>query len=238
MKDFLITLIDKQEIGENTYSFTFDTKDINYEFEAGQYAHFTLTEAHSEDHKGHSRPLSIASSPNTKETLMIAARKGSSVFINNLMKSPIGSNVYISKPTGNLSLHKDASVPAVFIAGGIGITPVRSIIEKAIKSNSGHEIFLFYANKSEAQSAFLNDFENWSAENKNLKFIPAINDLENKKWKYEYGKIDKNILNKYLNNYGNKIYYIVGPPEMVDSVKELLLTERVDSKNILTEKFK
>ncbi len=238
MKDFLIKLIDKKEICENTFTFTFDIRNIDYDFKAGQYAHFTIPDPVTKDKKGHSRPLSIASSPDNKDSLTIAARIGSSIFIDNLSRLPVGSEIYISKPSGSLYLKDNNKSDLVFIAGGIGITPVRSIIENAIKNKSSQKIYLFYSNRTQSQAAFLDGFKQWSIANKNFKFIPVINDIENKKWDYEFGIIDEELLKKYLNVLSDKIYYIIGPPLMVDFVNNLLREKGIGEEKIFMEKFK
>lgn len=236
MKYFRITLTERKEICENTLSFTFDTKNTDYNFEAGQYAHFTIPSPVINDIKGNSRPLSFASSPHHKDFIIIAARKDSSVFIDNLSQIPVGSEIHISKPFGNLLLNKNNSDTPVFIAGGIGITPIRSIIEKFIYDKYKSELFSFHSNRTQSQSVFIDDFEKWAAENKNFKFIPSIADLKNKEWKYEFGTIDKKMLEKYLKNFENKIFYVVGPPLMVDTLKEILTGEGIVKEKIKTEK--
>ena len=237
MKDYLVKLIDRKEICENTFTFTFDTKDIDYNFKAGQYAHFTIVDPLTKDKKGHSRPLSIASSPDNIDTLMVAARTGSSVFIENLLQLPVGSEVYVSKPSGSMYL-KDKTSDLVFIAGGIGITPVRSIIEKAIKENSKQKIYLFYSNRTESQTAFLNEFRHWAEQNKNFILIPLISEPGNVKGEYEVGNVDEKIVKKYLKDLSNKIFYVTGPPMMVDSVSKLLSEQGVNEEKIIMEKFK
>ena len=238
MKDFQIILEKTEIICENTVAFTFDAKHTGYKFDAGQYANFTLTDPKYPDEKGNSRALSFANAPNNMGKLVVAARINSSVFINNLCSLSPGSKLFVSKPMGSLTLHKDTSIPAVFISGGIGITPVRSIIEDVLNKKLPHEIKLFYSNKKETQAAFINDFIKWSNEIMNLKFVPVIDDRENKNWKYEVGSINKAMLNKYLDNIKKNIYYITGPSIMVDSVSDLLLSQNVDTKNIRTEIFK
>lgn len=238
MKDYPIILEKKELICDNTLAFTFYDESKNYRFDAGQYAHFTLIEPEYHDEKGHSRALSFANAPDDTGKLVIAARINSSVFINNLRVLKPGSKLFVSKSSGGMKLHNDSSVPAVFISGGIGITPVRSIIENAVNKNLPHEIILFYANKKANQTAFLNDFLKWQNEYKNLKLISVIADVENKNWKYEFGTIDEKLLNKYLADLTNKIYYITGPSEMVNSVRDILVKQNIDTENIRTEKFK
>lgn len=68
-------------------------------------------------------------------------------------------------------MHGDETVENVFIAGGIGITPVRSIIEFATENDLRNRITLFYSNKSLSQAAFMNELIEWAAENENFRFI-------------------------------------------------------------------
>ncbi|MEO8664724.1 MAG: FAD-dependent oxidoreductase [Ignavibacteria bacterium] len=237
MKDYLVKLIERKEICDNTFTFTFDTGNTGYTFKAGQYAHFTVPDPVTKDKKGHSRPLSIASSPDTKGSIMVAARKGSSVFVDNLSRLPIGSEVYVSKPSGSMYI-TDIRSDLVFIAGGIGITPVRSIVEKILNDKSSQMIYLFYSNKSLAQAAFIDEFKQWSGENTNFIFIPLFNDDGKSKSEYEYGSIDEKILKKYLKDLNDKIFYVTGPPLMVDSIDKLLLSADVNPEKIIMEKFK
>lgn len=238
MKDFKIILKKKIDVCDNTIAFIFSTMGVNYNFKPGQYAHFTIPNPVSQDKKGNSRPFSIASSPHHKNHLMIAARKGSSVFINNLDQLTTGAEIFVSKPYGNLLLNENISDTPVFIAGGIGVTPVRSIIEKFIYDKNKSKLFLFHSNRNRSQFVFKEDFEKWSAQNSNFKFIPVIDDLNDKLWKYDSGVIDKKLLKKHLKSFSNKIFYIVGPPAMVDNVNEILLHEKVNPEKIITEKFK
>lgn len=237
MKDFLITFKSKKEICENTVAFYFDSSESGYKFEAGQYAHFTLIDPDFSDEKGNSRPFSFAGSPHNKNEIMIAARINSSVFINNLSGLSTGSKIYISKPAGNLNLKNNISDPAVFIAGGIGITPARSLIENEILEKSNRNVTLFYSNKTESQSAFLDEFKIWSFENKKFRFIPLIEDLLNDKWKYETGLINNTLIGKYLKDPLNNHYYLTGPSPMIASVRKMLADSGVSNERINTEIF-
>ena len=115
MKDFQITLLKTEVICENTLAFTFHVDEPGYLFEAGQYAHFTISDPKYPDAKGNSRALSFANAPDGSGKLVIAARINSSVFIDNLRALLPGAELFVSKPMGDLKLHKDASLTAVFI---------------------------------------------------------------------------------------------------------------------------
>jgi len=126
LKDFKIKLLEKKLICENTYQLIFDKPETGYDFFPGQYAYFKLMFNTDEDIKGNVRPFSFAGSPTNNE-LVIAVRKNESVFIENLLRLEAGSEIFISEPMGNNIL--DDEKEKVFITGGIGITPVRSILD-------------------------------------------------------------------------------------------------------------
>ncbi len=237
MKDYTIIYKGYEEICEKTLAFYFDTKDSGFTFEAGQYAFFTIPFAKFNDEKGNTRPLSVASSPLIKDKILLAARNNSSVFVKNLSELPPGTEVFVSKPAGGHLLSGDSSLPAVFISGGTGITPVRSIIETAVISGSGQRIYLFYSNKTESQTAFLDDFRKWSQTSDNFIFIPSIEDKTNLNWDSEYGYINESMLKKYLKELNKYRFCLTGPENMVASVKKILSENKVPSHNIRTENF-
>jgi ferredoxin-NADP reductase len=228
----------RKEICEDTYSFTFNLYDSDYNFKPGQYAHFTIMDPVLHDANGNSRPLSFANSPDHINSLMVAARRNQSVFVENLLSLTPGSELQVSEPEGDVFLHKDETAENVFIAGGIGITPVRSIVEFATENDLKNKITLFYSNKSLSQAPFMNELLEWSAENENFRFIPFF-DVEEKikELKYETGRIDLEKLIKHLKNFENKKFFLIGPPAMVDSIKDLLLIKNVSEENIKTERF-
>src|SRR3546814_12013355 len=76
---------------------------------------------------------------------------------------PVGTEVKLDAPYGDFKLHKNENTPAVFLIGGIGITPVRSIIAQATHDNLPHKITLLYSNKTPADAAFTADLESFAA---------------------------------------------------------------------------
>ena len=239
MKDTKIFFTGRKEICDNTFSFTFNLYDSDYEFKPGQYAHFTIMDPVHHDENGYTRPLSFANSPDHINSLMVAARKNQSVFIENLLSLTPGSELQISEPEGEISLHENEEVENVFIAGGIGITPIRSIVEFATENDLKNRITLFYSNKSLTQAAFMNEFLEWSAENENFSFIPFFESNEIiSEFEYEKGRIDSERLKKHLGDFDKKKFFLIGPPAMVDSFKDILLKQKVSEEKIMTERFK
>ncbi len=106
-------------------------------------------------------------------------------------------------------------------SGGIGITPLCSIIryctDKQLKTN----IVLLYSNRSEDDIAFRNEFEEMQRENKNLKVINAITH-PGKGWKGLTGRINKEMIQREVLDYTERVFYISGPPKMVDAMAAIL----------------
>jgi ferredoxin-NADP reductase len=123
MAEYQITLIDRQRIARDTMAFWFDTNGARYEFRAGQHADFVFGSG-----SDNSRTFSLASYPVDKEPIMVAMRMRKTGFKTALNAAEFGTKFKVSRPRGSFTLHEDVTRPAVFLAGGIGITPVRSIL--------------------------------------------------------------------------------------------------------------
>ena len=117
-------LLSRHEVAKDTMAFRFE-RPSNLAFKAGQYLDMTLFDPPETDSEGNVRSFSIASGP-YEETLMVATRMRDTAFKRVLKTMPLGTAVKIEGPSGNLTLHNNVRKAAVFLAGGIGITPFRS----------------------------------------------------------------------------------------------------------------
>lgn len=230
-----LILAHRMDIAENTKATWFEPEKP-VRFAAGQFGDFTLIDPPFTDAKGNTRPFSFASAPG-HDRIMIATRMRGSAFKRSLEHFPIGTHVQLMGPMGSFTLHKDPARPAVFLTGGIGITPVRSIIEQATRQRMPHRIFVFYSNRTTARMAFFDDFRAWSLENMNLSFIPTLTEERPKDWRFELGAIDRRLLTGYIADLRAPVYYIVGPPAMVAAMKKLLEEIDVDEMQIRSEEF-
>ena len=165
MAEFQMSLADRQRVARDTMAFWFDTNGTSYEFRAGQHADFRILHPFIRDEGGDSRTLSLASSPHEKGLVMIAMRMRETGFKTALKAAALGTKFRVSRPRGSFTFHKDISRPAVFLAGGIGITPVRSIVHWATQERLPHKLYLFYSNRDAQDVAFLEDFEALAAQN-------------------------------------------------------------------------
>lgn len=228
-------LSDRKEVAEGTMAFWFDVPR-GFTFKPGQFADFTLPDPPCTDEKGNTRAFSFASSPNEKR-VMIATRMRPSAFKENLKQAPLGAELEVVGPMGVLTLHDDPARPAVFLTGGIGITPVRSIVAHATEERLPHRLVVLYSNRTVASTAFLEDFQRWARENPRLTFIPTITDEQPPGWSGELGPIDAAMVKSYVPDPQEAIYYIVGPPGMVEAMKGLAQALDVPSERVRTEDF-
>jgi ferredoxin-NADP reductase len=130
-----------------------------------------------------------------------------------------GTEVTLDAPHGSFTLHNNASVPAVFLTGGIGVTPVRSIILKSIHDKLSHGILVFYSNRKTEVASFLIDLIESHDTNPNYTFIGTMTQMEksSREWHGETGVISKAMLLKFIDDLMLPIYYIDGPSAMVNA---------------------
>jgi ferredoxin-NADP reductase len=237
MAEYEMTLVDRQRIARDTMAFWFDTNDASFGFRAGQHADFVFTDPSREGESDNSRTFSLASSPHDKRPVMIAMRLRKTAFKTALKSTALGTKFSVSRPRGSFTLHKDITRTAVFIAGGIGIAPIRSILQHATQERLPHKLYLFYSNREVDDAAFLEEFENMTVQNPNFTFIPTVTGHRTIAWPYEKGHINREMLTRYLLGLNGPVYYVAGPSGMVTAMTDLLASSGVSDDDVRTEEF-
>ena len=219
----------------DTMAFHFE-KPSGFKFKAGQFGDFTQIDPSETDTEGATRGFSLGAP--YENNIMFTTRMRDTAFKRNMKKMPMGTEVIFDAPYGSFTLQKNTKVPAVFLSGGIGITPIRSIVLQATHDKTVHKIFLFYANKSPKDTAYLDELTAAEKENPNFKLVASMTDIEGSKdWKGETGYFTKELLQKYIGDLSKPIYYISGPASMVSSIRKTLDEAGIDEDNIRTEEF-
>jgi ferredoxin-NADP reductase len=213
-------------------------KPSGFDFKPGQSADLTLFNPPETDSEGNTRTFSIASAP-FEEQLMFATRMRDSAFKRSMMQIPLGTRVKIGPATGSFTLHKNPGRPAVLLAGGIGITPFLSILRQADNDRAPHKLYLFYSNHRPEDAPFIKTLETLDMSNANFRFIGTMTNVSNSKsnWEGETGRIDKEMLSRYLSDLHGPIYYVAGPPTMVAGMTKMLVATGVDEDDIRSEEF-
>ena len=237
MSEFQMTLVDRQRIARDTMAFWFDTNGSSFPFRPGQHADFVFSHSFMGSESDNSRTLSLANSPDEKEPVTVAMRMSKSGFKTALKASPLGTKFIVSRPRGSFTLHMDVTRPAVFLAGGIGITPILSILQWATKQRSPHKLYLFYSNREADDAAFSGELEDMAAQNPNFVLVPTVTGHRTMAWPYEKGRIDGAMLKRYLPTLNGPIYYTAGPSGMVRAMNDLLSSLGVSPDDTKTEEF-
>jgi ferredoxin-NADP reductase len=234
---YFTKLKSREEVAEQTMAFRFE-KPAAFEFTPGQCIDLTLLKPPKTDAEGNGRTFSIASAP-YEDFLMVATRLRDTAFKQVLRSLPLGTEVKMEGPSGDLKLHHDKSRAAVILTGGIGITPFRSILLNAAKEKMPIPIFLFYGNRRPEDAAFLDELQELEKQNPHYNLIACMSEMAKSQrvWKGEKGVIDAPMLTKYLKGVVSSIYYITGPPAMVKAMHAMLRDTGVDDDNIRIEEF-
>ena len=237
MRPYTAILKRRDNLCDGTTALYFE-KPGGFNFKPGQFANFTLDSVITTDPGGITRTLSIASAPHEKD-LMVAMRMRDTGFKRIANALPIGAPFLVESPFGNLILHRDASRPAVFLAGGIGITPFRSMIRHASQMRSGQRMFLFYSIRRFEDAAFMDELREIQELNERFQFIPTITQHDGipHNWRGELGHITEPMIMSWIPDFQDPIFYIAGPPGMVAGMREMLEVAGVPDDNIRAEEF-
>ncbi len=183
--------------------------------------------------------FSNASSP-TEDFLLFTTRiREESSFKQRMNKLQPGDDVGIVGPgPPKFVLPEDASREIVFLGGGIGITPFRSMAKFATDSNSEYRILLLYSSRTHQEIIYHNLWEELEKTNSNLKVVYTITRPEESKgWDGKTGRIDAGLIRETVTDMNNAIFYICGPPGLVRALNEMLMIIRIDVHNIRVESF-
>lgn len=156
----------------------------------------------------------------------------------------------ISGPFGKFMLDEDSSKQHVFLSGGIGITPFRSILKFATDEKLHHKIVLLYSNQTRKDIVFKEDLETFAKENTNFTLVHTItkstgqpmNNNEamkqlNNRVRWKIGRIDEIMIREYVKDISNAVFYIAGPPSMVEALYTLVKGMGISEEHIKTERF-
>jgi ferredoxin-NADP reductase len=237
MPSYKIRLLRSEVIAEDTMAFHFE-KPEGFTFKAGQFGDWKLIDTAETGNEDSIRAFSFASAP-FEPTLMFATRMRDSAFKRVLRAMQPGAEILLDAPAGSFTLHNRATTPAVFLAGGIGVTPVRSIIKQAAYDTLPHRIYVFDANDRPEDAAFLDDLRQAEKENPNCTLVATMARMEKsrREWSGATGYITQELLENTIHDMSRPIYYIVGPRAMVQAMRDILASAGVDDDNIRTEEF-
>lgn len=235
---YVLTLKSKAKIARDTGEFVF-TSDRKIPYKPGQYLEWTLDHKFP-DSRGNRRFFTIASSPTEKDILLGVKFdiKRSSSFKTALAELDEGKEIVVGQLAGEFTLPKDKNKKLCFIAGGIGITPFRSMMAYMIDKNEKRDVVLVYSCKRMEELAYTNLIHH-AHMHVGIKTVSTLTDIEfiPKDWTGYKGFINVELLLQEIPDYMERIFYISGPPALVSATEKILAEIGVDNKNIKTDYF-
>lgn len=228
---------EKVKIAPTIYEFIFTTNS-KFSYLPGQYMEWNLPHT-KPDSRGIRRFFTIASSPlesDVKLGVKIIPNQ-SSTFKKKLLNLKPGSRLTADQLSGDFVIPNSNPEKLVFIAGGIGVTPFRSMVETLIQSNTRIDTVLFYSASDPEEFVYKNIFK--KAENNGVKTIYILGGKNPtpKNWVGESGYLTEEIIKKYCPDFNERIYYLSGPIAMVNNYKSLLYKLGINYSRIVTDYF-
>lgn len=230
-------LTGKKEIAEGTMEFSFE-RPAGFEYTAGQTIDLTLINPSETDTEGSRRTFSLVSAPHEKE-LRIATRMRDTAFKRSLKALPEGTEAEIEGPFGSFTLHENVARPAVFLAGGIGITPFHSMAHDAAERDLPHRIILFYSNRRPDDASYFSELNALAKAHPRFAFVPTMTDgnLPADAWSGERGYVDADMLARHVPADASPVYYLAGPQGMVLALRDTLKASGISGDDIRYEEF-
>ena len=232
-----ICLKERRPETADSMSFIFDLCGQQLQYRSGQILHYELDALAFPDERGNSRHFTISSSPTEEGIVMFTTRVRGSGFKETLRLAPIGYELSCQTPEGEFVLRQgETRRRHVFIAGGIGITPYRSILRCSVDMNEPLNVFMLYFNRSSSDIIFRLELESIARQMPTFSLVNVLTEPE-EGWKGQLGKLDEETLRKWVPDPDELIFWISGPPGMVGTCRELLELIGVKEQSIRTDRF-
>lgn len=214
----------------NVKSYRFNRpSSLNYK--AGQFMFVTLKIGEQEMRK----PFSISSSPTEKDYIEFTKKLTGHPFSNRLDTLKVGDPETIDAPFGNFTFGGESERISL-LSGGVGITPLRSICKFCTDMKLNTKVTLLYGNRTEADIVFRRGLEQMQSQNNNIKVVFTLAEPETN-WEGYTGNIDAEMIKKEIPDYSETLFYLCGPPAMVQAMEKLLEALNVPAENVKKENF-
>ncbi|HJV11695.1 MAG TPA: FAD-dependent oxidoreductase [Burkholderiales bacterium] len=235
MASYQVKLVGREELAEGTLAFRLE-KPAGFQFKAGQAIVLELLDPPAEDGQKR-RTFSLVSAP-FESTLVIATRMRDTAFKRALRALPDGASLKLTGPIGQFTL-ADAARPAVFLAGGIGITPFMSMLRQAAQNQSPQTLLLLYSNRRPEDAAFLEELQALERQNRNFRLVATMTEMSKsaRAWSGQTGFVDAALISRATHGLQAPVIYVVGPPAMVLAMQETLRGAGVSDEDIRSEEF-
>jgi len=227
----LVTLDHIEDIAQNIQTFWFKP-DKPLDYIAGQFIEMTLPHDNP-DARGQKHWFTLSSSP-TEPLISITTKHATgqvSTFKQTLFGLKVGAKIAISDAMGDFVLPKDTTLPLVFVAGGIGVTPMRSMVKWLTDKHEKRPIHVIYGARTLAEVAFRELFEEYGLK------LDIILSEQTGNWSGRTGHLSSELILALAGRSANQLIYVSGPEPMTEKIEAGLLASGVASDKLVLDFF-
>jgi ferredoxin-NADP reductase len=217
-------------------TFRFDPTGGSFVWRAGQNLVMTIPGLH--DPRGPTRPFTISSSPTEGGVVAVSTWMRESPFKRHLAGLAAGATVENEAIEGEFVL--EAGRPAVMIAGGIGVTPFRSMLRFAVDTRLEKPLVLVYSSKTPEDIVFRAELEEFARRNHAIRLLHTITRPKDSKeaWTGRQGRVDAELVREATRGVRHPLVYIAGPPGFVTEIRRLIDDElHIAKEDLRTDEF-
>lgn len=227
----LVKLDHMEDEAQNIKTFWLEPeKQVDYV--AGQYIEMYLPHENP-DARGQKHWFTLSSSPSEKLISITTKQAASqmSTFKQVLFSMKLGAEIKISEPLGDFVLPKDTSIPLVFVAAGMGITPVRSMVKWLKDSGEKRRIQLIYSVRALEEAAFLDLFDAYGLKPGIILSRPDAD------WSGLTGQLSGERVLKIAGQDPQQLLYVSGPEPLTEKLETELLAAGVAKDKLVLDSF-
>ena len=233
VKEFSGKFIGQVKRTEHVISFRFSVRDP-IDFIPGQFLQVIFDQTNPRNFSLN-KNLSFSCAPK-KEYIEVTKKISQSKFSKQLTGLKTGDSVLFKGPMGNC-VFLDSFKKIAFLIGGIGITPVISIVEHIVQNNLPTDVVLLYSNRTEKDIAFKPQLDHFSNLNKRIKVMYTVDHEQPGDQSISFGSIDQEFVLGNISDYQQRVFFLFGPPGMVEAMKNICVRIKCREENFKTEIF-
>ncbi len=227
--------ITQETLSVKTFRLSTEQNKLPFDYQAGQYLNISL----DVDSKKVNRSYTIASSPTRNGYCELTIKReefgASSRFMHDRVK--VGDELEIGAPAGKFVFNPNEANSIVLIAGGVGITPLMSILRNLTDNNWNGQIHFIFCARTAADIIFKDELMSLKNRFPNLHLTITLSRASPSEWNGPIGRISKEFLIQTVPTIATELVYICGPEEMMNPVKQMLHELGVTEDHLRSEKF-
>ncbi|HVX42036.1 MAG TPA: FAD-dependent oxidoreductase [Gemmatimonadaceae bacterium] len=210
-------LVRREQVAADTIA-CWLSRPADFTFAPGQYVEVTLLSPAFEDAQGPTRAMSIASGPADDELLLLM-RVRDTAFKRSIATMRLGSPVLLDGPADDLRIDPSSAEHAVFVAGGVGVAPFRSLLRQAAIAGS-LDATLFYSNRRPEDAAFLDELCAMPSRVRGLRVVPTMTGMADSRqpWSGQTERLGPTLFARYVPDYRAARFYVSGSTVLVSGV--------------------